>query len=297
LIGQGPATLIISDGTQGIQFIMGGESELGHFSYGEEGTARTSGEPVIGDAGVGVSKLDIHDIYVHDLGGNTAGFINYGDSSGEGRIWNIHVVNGQGFFAKVNGLWHVFSNFMDGFFDDGVIVENGSVYIYDNDFIGQTNAIVNNNNVNDLMIGLNRYESVTNPFVDNAISITKNRFLATRTATWNVVGALVAATTGVQRLYFPENAYIQSVQIAADTPGTGTGTNTIDIHKDGVTIFTTQGNRPTLAAAANLSALAGPDVRTIAAGSYLTVDVDAVTATTPAEDVTIFVRFAELPIL
>ena len=101
----------------------------------------------------------------------------------------------------------------------------------------------------------------------------------------------------MQRLYFPENAYIQSVQIAADTPGTGSGANTIDVHKDGVTIFTTQGNRPTLAAAANLSALAGPDVRTIAAGSYLSVDVDAVTATTPAADVTIFVRFAELPIL
>jgi protein involved in polysaccharide export with SLBB domain len=49
-----------------------------------------------------------------------------------------------------------------------------------------------------------------------------------------------------------------------------------DVHKNGTTIFTTQGNRPTITTGNTVSASATPDVTTLAAGDKLTVDVDSI---------------------
>ena len=51
----------------------------------------------------------------------------------------------------------------------------------------------------------------------------------------------------------------------------------LDVNKGGTTIFTTQANRPTIAAAATTATLAGdPEIVDFAAGDVITVDVDQI---------------------
>lgn len=50
----------------------------------------------------------------------------------------------------------------------------------------------------------------------------------------------------------------------------------VDVNKNGSTIFTTQSNRPTIAAGTNYSGVKVPGVTTISGSDYLTVDIDQV---------------------
>lgn len=52
-----------------------------------------------------------------------------------------------------------------------------------------------------------------------------------------------------------------------------------DVNKNATTIFTTQGNRPTIAISATTGSLAVPDVTAMAAGDVLTVDIDQIGST------------------
>lgn len=62
----------------------------------------------------------------------------------------------------------------------------------------------------------------------------------------------------------------------------------IDVNKNGTSLFTTQANRPTIAAASNTSGnVTTMDVTTVAAGEYLTVDIDQVGSTTAGADLTV----------
>lgn len=94
-------------------------------------------------------------------------------------------------------------------------------------------------------------------------------------------GALSVAS-GTLRLYNAsgESRTISKVFIAVDTAPTGSGI-TVDIHKNGTTIFTTQSNRPSIAAAANTGQTTTIEVPTWADGEYLTLDIDAVGSTIP----------------
>ena len=66
----------------------------------------------------------------------------------------------------------------------------------------------------------------------------------------------------------------------------------LDVNKGGTTIFTTQANRPTVAAAATTATLAGaPDVVEFSAGDVITVDVDQVGSTTAGTGFTVSVAF------
>jgi hypothetical protein len=49
-----------------------------------------------------------------------------------------------------------------------------------------------------------------------------------------------------------------------------------DVNKNGTTIFSTQGNRPTIADGATVSSTTLPDVTSVAAGDYLSLDVDQI---------------------
>ena len=63
-----------------------------------------------------------------------------------------------------------------------------------------------------------------------------------------------------------------------------------DVNIDGTTAYTTQGNRPTVAAAGYLSTVTVPDVTAWDTGSYLTVDVDAANSAT---DLILVVEYTE----
>jgi hypothetical protein len=65
----------------------------------------------------------------------------------------------------------------------------------------------------------------------------------------------------------------------------------VDVNKNGTTIFTTQGNRPTIAAGANTDASSTPDVTAFAAGDYMTVDVDQIGTGTVGADLTVQVWY------
>jgi hypothetical protein len=54
-------------------------------------------------------------------------------------------------------------------------------------------------------------------------------------------------------------------------------------------MFTTQANRPTVAAGSNVSSVAVPNVTALAAGDYFTVDIDQIGSTVAGADLTLVV--------
>jgi hypothetical protein len=94
---------------------------------------------------------------------------------------------------------------------------------------------------------------------------------------------------GTHRIYNDtgDTLTIKAVRASVGTAPTGASI-IVDVNIGGTTIFTTQGNRPTIAASANTSGkVTNMDVTTIADGSYFTVDVDQVGSTIPGGDLVV----------
>lgn len=103
-------------------------------------------------------------------------------------------------------------------------------------------------------------------------------------------GALTVSS-GAGRFRFPFPVTILGVTAAIATAPTGASV-VLDVNKNGTTIFTTQGNRPTIVAGANATASEQtPDVTSLVTGDYLTVDVDGIGSGTAGADLTVFVRY------
>lgn len=79
---------------------------------------------------------------------------------------------------------------------------------------------------------------------------------------------------------------IDKVWIYAKTGPSG-GVCTVDVNKDGTTIFTDQGKRPSIADGQNSDESDTPDIVELAKNDLLTIDIDAANG---AEDITIHVR-------
>ncbi len=112
--------------------------------------------------------------------------------------------------------------------------------------------------------------------------------LPIQTQTFSSTGTLVAET-GVHRLYNNRTMAwtINGVRASVGTAPTGAAI-IIDIKVNGTTIFTTQANRPNIAAGANVSNyVTNMDVASVPAGSYITVDVAQVGSTIPGSDLTV----------
>jgi hypothetical protein len=65
----------------------------------------------------------------------------------------------------------------------------------------------------------------------------------------------------------------------------------VDIHKDGTTIFTTQGNRPAITTGNTTGQSTSLDVTSWADGSYLTMDVDQIGSTTAGSNLTVVIVY------
>lgn len=103
-------------------------------------------------------------------------------------------------------------------------------------------------------------------------------------------GALTVGT-GVSRFRFPFAVTILGVSAAVGTAPTGSSI-IIDVNKNGVTIFTTQANRPEIPIGANDSGIEDvPNVTAVVAGEYLTIDRDQIGSTIAGSDLTVFVRY------
>lgn len=90
-------------------------------------------------------------------------------------------------------------------------------------------------------------------------------------------------TTGVTRT-------INQVFLAVGTPPIGSGI-IVDIHKDGTTIFTDQGNRPEIQISGYTGFTTDIDVPSWSDNEYLTVHIDQVGSSTPGNDLTVHVKF------
>lgn len=109
-------------------------------------------------------------------------------------------------------------------------------------------------------------------------------------ASFSRSGALVVST-GTGRFRFPFAATLLGVTAAINTAPTGAAV-VVDVHKNGTTIFTSQANRPSIAISGNATTSEpAPDVTSVAAGDYLTVDVDQIGSTVAGSDLTVFVRY------
>lgn len=99
-------------------------------------------------------------------------------------------------------------------------------------------------------------------------------------------------TTGKLRYKFPFAATIVGVSVSVDTAPTGADI-IVDVNKNGTTIFTTQANRPRVVAGAFSTAaeVTNMNVTSIAAGDYITIDVDQVGSTVAGSDLSVFVRY------
>lgn len=97
------------------------------------------------------------------------------------------------------------------------------------------------------------------------------------------------AVAGLDPFQVLEAFSIISVELLRQHAGS-TGTTTVDVNKNGTTIFTTQANRPSVASTDgdNATDSAVPDVMSFAAGDIITIDID--TVETSAE--TLIVQFA-----
>ena len=110
-----------------------------------------------------------------------------------------------------------------------------------------------------------------------------------RTVEFGKSGTLAVTTTG-GRWYLPYAITLVDMVLSVGTAPTGADL-IVDVHKSGTTVFTTQGNRPTVAATEFVDTAATPDVTAVASGSYLEVLVDQIGSTIAGADATLTIRY------
>ena len=92
--------------------------------------------------------------------------------------------------------------------------------------------------------------------------------------------------SGTIRFPLDYNGQILGVRAMVNTAPTG-ATLIVDVHLNGTTVFTTQANRPTIAASGTDSGVAIPDVVSFVTGDYLQFDVDQIGSSVAGSDLSI----------
>jgi len=108
-------------------------------------------------------------------------------------------------------------------------------------------------------------------------------------AVFTIPGTLTTGSKAV-RYYFESARTVANV--VASVSVAPTGANVIfDVNKNGTTIFTTQGNRPTITTSTFTDLSSVPDTTSFTSGDYITVDVDQIGSTIPGSDAVIKIVF------
>jgi hypothetical protein len=103
----------------------------------------------------------------------------------------------------------------------------------------------------------------------------------------SISGALTVGV-GAHRIYNDTGVQLTIRNIRATVGTAPAGASVIvDVNKNGTTLFTTQSNRPTIAAGTNTIKRTNMDVTTINDGEYITVDVDQIGSTTAGSDLVV----------
>ena len=101
-------------------------------------------------------------------------------------------------------------------------------------------------------------------------------------------------STGKQAIRMPFAGKISYVTAALITAPAGASA-IVDLHKNGTTMYTTQGNRPTIAAGSTYVTATLPDVLTWAAGDVLQLEVDQKGSSTAGSDLSVVVGYYGSP--
>ena len=113
-------------------------------------------------------------------------------------------------------------------------------------------------------------------------------------------GADLEVVSGTHRIPImfdgtPKSITIKSIRVMVGTAPTGAAI-IVDIHKNGTTIFTTQGNRPTVAISAfDSGEVTNMDVTALAKGDYLTLDIDQIGSTIAGKDMVVTLEMEIVP--
>ncbi len=108
--------------------------------------------------------------------------------------------------------------------------------------------------------------------------------------TFSRTGVLSAPLAGALRWYPGRAITITAVRASVGTAPVGASI-LIDVNKNGVTIFSTQSNRPTIPAAGVTDLADAINVPAMSAGEFLTVDIDQVGSTTPGSDLSVTIVY------
>jgi len=114
-------------------------------------------------------------------------------------------------------------------------------------------------------------------------------FLATRTILFGVQGTLTETDNASYEIIVPENLVCERVYINVKTRPTGCQL-IVDVNLDGTTIFSTQTNRPKIAAGLTVAESGKPDTVVFNKNQKLSIDIDQVGSDDPGEDLTVQLR-------
>lgn len=128
-------------------------------------------------------------------------------------------------------------------------------------------------------------QAANKTYVDTAVSAVTHTLTFSLSAYFKQ--GTLATSTGTIRLPIDGTYTIVGTRLMVGTAPTGAAI-ILDVNKNGTTIYTTQANRPTIADGSNSGGPGStPDVTALAAGDYLTVDVDQVGSTVAGSDLTV----------
>lgn len=97
------------------------------------------------------------------------------------------------------------------------------------------------------------------------------------------IDGVLAVETNAMSIIAPCALTITEIGLAVDVAPTGAGL-IIDVNKNGTTMYTTQANRPTVAADGTSATATDPDVTSIAKGDKISIDIDQVGSTVAGEN-------------
>jgi hypothetical protein len=113
-----------------------------------------------------------------------------------------------------------------------------------------------------------------------------------RAFSWYLEGTLYTGTNFGPRYIVPENMTIKKVWLITRTAPTGANL-TIDINKNGTTIWSTQGNRASITASATTGNTTTFDTTALVAGDYLDFDIDVVGSSVSGTDLTVVLECSQ----
>lgn len=127
------------------------------------------------------------------------------------------------------------------------------------------------------LIDLTGPQGIQGPAGADGIDATTTRAIAF------YVDGVLTADTKLCSIIAPFAMTVIEVRVAVDVAPTGA--NLIaDVNKNGTTMYTTQGNRPTIIATETSATATDPDVTSIALGDIISVDLDQVGSTIAGEN-------------